>query len=89
LDLIGALSGPGFEMNQHARISGIAVQTLRNQICQGRCQLETIKLGGRRYVRVQDLADFLDGVRGATEPIQRRTGRLTKREEIERRNGRL
>ncbi|TDP79332.1 hypothetical protein EV672_1153 [Aquabacterium commune] len=71
-----------------ARISGVAVQTLRNQISLGRCQLKTIKRGGRRFVRLQDLAEFIDGSPGGNEPTVRRTGRLTKREEIERRNGR-
>jgi hypothetical protein len=69
-----------------ARISGVAVQTLRNQISQGRCQLKTIKRGGRRLVRLQDLEEFIDGSSGGNEPTARRTGRLTKREEIRRRD---
>lgn len=76
-------------LKEAARVSSFAVQTLRNQICQGRCQLKTIKLGGRRFARLQDLADFIDGSHGGNEPTARRTGRLTKREEIERRNGRF
>jgi hypothetical protein len=75
-------------LKEAARISSTAVQTLYNQISQGRCRMKTVKLGARRYVRLQDLAEYIDNAGGGGEPTKRRTGRLTKREEIERRNGR-
>lgn len=50
--------------------------------------MKTVKLGARRYVRLQDLAEYIDNAGGEGEPTKRRTGRLTKRKEIERRNGR-
>lgn len=76
-------------LKEAARISSASVQTLYNQISQGRCRMKTIKLGSRRYVRLQDLAEYIDGVCVAIEPAPRRTGRLTKAEEIRRRNAKV
>jgi hypothetical protein len=50
--------------------------------------MKTVKRVAPRCVRPQDLAECIDDVGSGVGPSQRRTGRLTKREEIARRNGR-
>ena len=64
-----------------ARICGLACQTVYNAIAtesgviSGR-QLQTIKIGKRRLVRIQDLADWIDA------HGKRRPGRPRKAEKI-------
>ena len=74
-----------------ARECARAHQTLLNELSAGRCRLKCFKQGRRWYVRLVDLADYIDAgasttsVSKSTEP--RRRGRPTKAEQIARRLG--
>ncbi len=54
-------------IEEAAQLLGIAKQTLYNQVSAGRCPVPTIKLGGRRLVRVADLIE-LTGKTPEVEP---------------------
>ena len=41
-----------------AEMLGLRPKTLYNQVSMGSCPIPTIKLGGRRFVRVQDLCNL-------------------------------
>lgn len=62
---------------------GMAVQTGRNQLVRGTFPVRTIKLGGRRMVRLDDLAKYLDGAARTSGESGKRRGAPTKEERLE------
>lgn len=71
-----------------AQECSVAHQTLLNQICKGKCPLPVFKQGRRWYVRLVDLADYIDRRFLLSNPQQiarPKRGRPTKAEEIARR----
>ena len=76
-----------------ARECARAHQTLLNELSAGRCRLKCFKQGRRWYVRLVDLADYIDahalggqhGVTPSETPSTRKRGRPTKAETIARR----
>lgn len=58
---------------------GFAGQTARNLVCQGRFPIPTMMVGRRRFVHVEDLANFVESLR---QPKPRR-GAGTKKARIE------
>jgi len=72
-----------------ARECARAHQTLLNELSGGRCALRCFKQGRRWYVRLTDLADYIDahalGGRAEQTLPTRRRGRPTKAEVIARR----
>lgn len=67
-----------------AEACGFAGQTARNLVCQGRFPIPTITVGRRRFVHVEDLANFVELLR---RPKPRR-GAGTKKARIEAEQGR-
>lgn len=73
-------------------VGGISVKTLRNLRAEGKELLPTIEIGGRRYVCISDIAEFIDrrrpksiSVTSSTPTLQadpppRRVGRPKKSE---------
>ena len=73
-------------------IGGISVKTLRNLRAEGKELLPTIEIGGRRYVCISDIAEFIDQRRPKSIPstssitalpvdkLPRRVGRPKKSE---------
>lgn len=49
-------------------IGGISVKTLRNLRAEGKELLPTIEIGGRRYVCISDIAEFIDQRRPKSIP---------------------
>ena len=76
-----------------ARECARAHQTLLNELSAGRCRLKCFKQGRRWYVRLQDLADYIDSqalgrghlVMPAATELSRKRGRPTKAAAIARR----
>lgn len=76
-----------------ARECARAHQTLLNELSAGRCRLKCFKQGRRWYVRLVDLADYIDahalgrvpGITPSQTPSTRKRGRPTKAETIARR----
>lgn len=67
-----------------AEACSMSVQTARNQLVSGAFPIKTHKLGGRRMVRLDDLASYLDAVSGAGKPLQAASrGRPSKTERLE------
>jgi hypothetical protein len=70
---------------------GRAHQTFLNELSANRCRLKCFKQGRRWYVRLVDLADYIDGhflptATAETKFVQPKRGRPTKAEMIGRRN---
>lgn len=71
-------------INQVSQIIGLAEQTLRNQLSQGKTSLPTRKLGRKRVVHVLDLARWIDERRGLepapqrVAPVKGKSSRPTK-----------
>lgn len=73
-------------------VGGISVKTLRNLRAEGKELLPTIEIGGRRYVCISDIAEFIDQRRPKSIPsgssipapqsdlLPRRVGRPKKSE---------
>ena len=73
-------------------IGGVSVKTLRNLRAEGKELLPTIEIGGRRYVCISDIAEFIDQRRPKAippaasipatlaPPLPRRVGRPKKSE---------
>ncbi|MFZ5524607.1 MAG: helix-turn-helix domain-containing protein [Pseudomonadota bacterium] len=74
-------------------VGGISVKTLRNLRAEGKELLPTIEIGGRRYVCISDIAEFIDQRRPKSsipvasstptlqaDPLPRRVGRPKKSE---------
>jgi len=76
-----------------ARECARAHQTLLNELSAGRCRLKCFKQGRRWYVRLVDLADYIDTHASGRQPsitpaltvATRKRGRPTKAETIARR----
>ena len=76
-----------------ARECARAHQTLLNELSAGQCRLKCFKQGRRWYVRLVDLADYIDahalgrvpGIAPSQTPSTRKRGRPTKAETIARR----
>ncbi len=49
-------------------IGGVSVKTLRNLRAEGKELLPTIEIGGRRYVCISDIAEFIDQRRPQVRP---------------------
>ena len=77
-------------------IGGVSVKTLRNLRAEGNELLPTIEIGGRRYVLISDIAEFIDQRRPQVNPpvvpiqtpqpssLPRRVGRPKKSEQSKR-----
>jgi hypothetical protein len=63
---------------------GIPQQTARNQLTAGKFPIPTVEIGSRRFIHIQDLANFVESLR---QPRQKR-GARTKKERIEAQAGR-
>lgn len=59
---------------------GIPQQTARNKLVEGKFPVPTVLMGSRRFIHIQDLANFVDSLRGEPKP---RRGARTKKERIE------
>lgn len=64
---------------QAAESVGIAQQTARNQLVAGKFPVPTLEIGSRRFVHVEDLANFVESLR---QPKPKR-GAGTKKARIE------
>lgn len=58
-----------------AECVGIPEQTARNKLVKGEFPIPTVLSGGRRFVHVQDLANYVESLRGNPTP---RRGRPRK-----------
>jgi len=59
--------------------AGFQEQTARNMIYKGKFPIPTVLSGSRRFVYIQDLAKFIDGLRDQSKPeVKTRRGRPTK-----------
>lgn len=58
--------------------AGMAEQTARNALSRGDYPIPTVEVGRRRFVHVQDLAEYIESLR---QPKPRR-GRKSKKESI-------
>lgn len=58
---------------------GIPQQTARNKLTAGKFPIPTVEIGARRFIHIEDLANFVDSLR---QPRPKR-GRKTKKENIE------
>ena len=88
LQLLSARYPAVVELPIAAQECSIAHQTLLNQICKGTCPLPVFKQGRRWYVRLVDLAEYIDRRFLLSNPQQiarPKRGRPTKAEEIARR----
>lgn len=67
-----------------AAACGISTQTARNQLVKGVFPIPTFRLGGRRMVRLDDLASHLDAVSGKAKqaPAGPRRGTSLKAERL-------
>lgn len=80
------------ELIDAARECGRAHQTFLNELSAGRCKLNCFKQGRRWYVRLIDLAQYIDGhfqpslTDDVAQPVAAKRGRPTKSEQIARRN---
>jgi hypothetical protein len=63
-----------------AEAVGISQQTARNQLTAGKFPLPTLQIGRRRFIHVEDLAKFVDSLRGESQP---KRGARSKKERIE------
>lgn len=52
-----------------AECVGIAVQTARNKLNRGEFPIPTLLSGGRRFIHIQDLANYVEGLR--EQPLQK------------------
>jgi hypothetical protein len=79
------------ELIDAARECGRAHQTFLNELSSGRCKLNCFKQGRRWYVRLIDLAQYIDGhfqtslTEDVEQPVAIKRGRPSKSEQIERR----
>lgn len=64
---------------QGAETVGIAQQTARNQLAAGKFPMPTITVGARRFIHIEDLANFVEGHR---QPKPKR-GARTKKARVE------
>lgn len=93
LDVVRAAAGGKAVVSEKQAgeiVGGISVKTLRNLRFEGKELLPTIEIGGRRYVYVADIAEFIDGRRTRSDqpamqpsvpvadPVPRRPGRPRK-----------
>lgn len=69
---------------QAAESVGIAQQTARNQLVSGKFPVPTLEIGTRRFIHIEDLANFVESLR---QPKPRR-GAGTKKARIEAEQGR-
>lgn len=60
---------------QAAESVGIAQQTARNQLVSGKFPVPTLEIGTRRFIHIQDLANFVESLRS---PPPKKPGRPTK-----------
>ncbi len=90
IELLKEHYGPAVFLNlkQVSKVIGLAEQTIRNLISQGRLTLPTRKVGGKRVVHVLELAQWIDQEHITSEKMMhlsllRRTrpGRPTKAEQ--------
>jgi hypothetical protein len=79
------------ELIDAARECGRAHQTFLNELSSGRCKLNCFKQGRRWYVRLIDLAQYIDGhfqpslTNDVAQPVGIKRGRPSKAEQIARR----
>lgn len=66
-----------------AECVGIPEQTARNKLVKGEFPIPTVLSGGRRFVHVQDLANYVESLRESQGKKTKR-GRPTKAETISR-----
>lgn len=87
LTLLASRHAAVVDLKSAAREAGRAHQTFLNELSSGRCLLKCFKVGRRWYVRVHDLAAFIDGQAEAHRELglPRRRGRPTKAETVARR----
>lgn len=64
---------------QGAESVGIAQQTARNQLVAGKFPMPTLTVGARRFIHIEDIANFIEGHR---QPKAKR-GARTKKARIE------
>lgn len=64
-------------------VAGFVEQTARNQIHRGEFPIPTVLNGSRRLIHVEDLANFIDGLRSQNLKKTRR-GRPTKASQMAR-----
>lgn len=76
-----------------AHVIGVGAKTVRNQLTLGQFPINSVKVGGRRFFRLADVAAFLDGSpaqpaapQPVSEPCQvrRGPGRPPKAEQLTR-----
>ncbi len=68
-----------------AETLGYRQQTARNEMAKGTFPLPTLRRGGRRFVAVTDLADYLEQLYAARDlppPAKKRLGRPTKAQQV-------
>lgn len=53
-----------------AKCIAISPQTARNQLSQHKFPIPSFLAGSRRYIHIQDLADYVDSLRGQKEGSQ-------------------
>lgn len=66
---------------------GIPQQTARNELARGTFPVPTLRRGGRRFVAITDLAEYLDKLYAQRDTLQpqRKKGRPTKAEQVAKR----
>jgi excisionase family DNA binding protein len=66
-------------ISETAELLGIKPKTIYNQISAGSCPIRTVKIGGRRLVRVQDLQTLHNDCYPLQTPVSNRILRKTSR----------
>lgn len=71
LALLLTNEGPIMRFDELAKLLGVGVRTLENQIYAGTCPVKVFKLGSKWAAHVSDVASYIDAQRGiATEVLQ-------------------
>ncbi len=65
---------------------GFQEQSARNQLSKGTFPIPSVLSGSRRLIHVEDLANFIEGLRAESQPSQKtRRGRPTKASQMAKR----
>ncbi|MRT30020.1 hypothetical protein [Herbaspirillum sp. CAH-3] len=93
LELIQQQSGGAIlvPLKRAASFLGLEPQTIRNQLCEGRCALSPVRIGSRIFFKAEDIANRIDALAIDTDALGRPRpvrGRPTKAAVLERQNKR-